>query len=326
MRASLALRDRLTAARRILRTVPAETLEARRRLTTSLRLLADGDFSCSYQILRDERGWRLWIPPATSGIAAAGHAWAAQGSGELFTPAFDPELPPRGQVGRFRSLLEQHRHLRIYRDFYQPFGFERQLRSLFYDGDRFLGWVGVLRSADRPRFSTAEREALDALAPAVQRFLAAVERQEDDGTAAVAPAHLIYAPSGELLHATESVRPWLDQRRRRSLADYAIAFDAGRAPDRQVVDRVEVSCLRLVGRSTAYLMSIRALTPARRSPLAALSPRRRDIARTAAAGATSQEIAESLGISVHTVRQHLKQIYRQLDVVSRVELARRLEP
>jgi DNA-binding CsgD family transcriptional regulator len=53
-----------------------------------------------------------------------------------------------------------------------------------------------------------------------------------------------------------------------------------------------------------------------------LSPRQREIAEYAAAGATAREIAATLGISPHTVRQHLKDVYRTLGVSSRVELVR----
>lgn len=320
-----ALREQLSSARRALRTVPGDPLDARRRLAASLRQLADADLSCSYQILADRDGWRLWMPPAISGSAAVARAWISQGSGKPFTPAFDPELPPAGQVGRFRSLVAQYRHTSIYRDFYRPFGFEQQLRSLFYDGSRFLGWVGVLRSADRPRFSRAVRAALDALAPDIQRFLQAIDGQERAAIAGVTPAHLVLSSTGELLHATEGLQPWLDRRRRRDLSAYVTAFDAGRVSAPGVIDGVDVSCVRLVGDATVYLLTLDAAPRATRSALASLSPRRRRIAGAAAEGATCREIAESLAISPHTVRQHLKEIYRQLQVTSRVELAQRLD-
>ena len=56
-----------------------------------------------------------------------------------------------------------------------------------------------------------------------------------------------------------------------------------------------------------------------------LSPRQYEIAEYAAAGATASEISGLLEISVHTVRQHLKEAYRRLQVGNRVELSHALE-
>ena len=75
---------------------------------------------------------------------------------------------------------------------------------------------------------------------------------------------------------------------------------------------------RLDGTPPTFAVSL-APTPSR---FERLSPRQREVATYACAGATSREIAETLGISVHTVRQHLKDIYRVLGVCGRVELAR----
>jgi DNA-binding CsgD family transcriptional regulator len=52
-----------------------------------------------------------------------------------------------------------------------------------------------------------------------------------------------------------------------------------------------------------------------------LSPRQQEIAHLATDGATSVEIAQILNISVHTVRQHIKEVYRRLEVGNRAELA-----
>ncbi|MBH0130957.1 helix-turn-helix transcriptional regulator [Salinibacterium sp. NK8237] len=51
----------------------------------------------------------------------------------------------------------------------------------------------------------------------------------------------------------------------------------------------------------------------------ALSDRERSIARELVRGSSSSEIAETLFISVNTVKSHLKSIYRKLGVTSRVE-------
>jgi DNA-binding NarL/FixJ family response regulator len=52
-----------------------------------------------------------------------------------------------------------------------------------------------------------------------------------------------------------------------------------------------------------------------------ITPRQREVAEFAAVGATVGEIAAQLGISLNTVRTHLKGVYRTLGVASRVELA-----
>jgi LuxR family maltose regulon positive regulatory protein len=52
----------------------------------------------------------------------------------------------------------------------------------------------------------------------------------------------------------------------------------------------------------------------------ALSTRELEVLRALVAGQRPDLIAKSLFISTHTVRNHLKSIYRKLDVHSHVEL------
>ena len=53
-----------------------------------------------------------------------------------------------------------------------------------------------------------------------------------------------------------------------------------------------------------------------------LTPREREVAALAAAGASSREIAANLVLSVRTVQNHLQSAYGKLGVTSREELAR----
>jgi DNA-binding CsgD family transcriptional regulator len=55
-----------------------------------------------------------------------------------------------------------------------------------------------------------------------------------------------------------------------------------------------------------------------------LSKAQIQVARRAAEGATLREIARMLSRSPDTVRSHLREIYRRLDVANRIELARAL--
>ncbi|GGM73591.1 LuxR C-terminal-related transcriptional regulator [Dactylosporangium sucinum] len=53
----------------------------------------------------------------------------------------------------------------------------------------------------------------------------------------------------------------------------------------------------------------------------ALSEQEREIARLVGRALTNQQIARRIGRSPHTVNYHLRQIFRKLGIVSRVELA-----
>jgi len=55
-----------------------------------------------------------------------------------------------------------------------------------------------------------------------------------------------------------------------------------------------------------------------------LSPREWDVAQGLASGRRAPAVAASLGISVHTVRNHLKSVFRKLNVSTQAELRRRL--
>ena len=54
-----------------------------------------------------------------------------------------------------------------------------------------------------------------------------------------------------------------------------------------------------------------------------LTDRERQIARLAANGVPSREIADQLYISTRTVENHLQRVYAKLGVTGRAELARR---
>ncbi|MEU4089796.1 helix-turn-helix domain-containing protein [Streptomyces aureus] len=66
--------------------------------------------------------------------------------------------------------------------------------------------------------------------------------------------------------------------------------------------------------------------PGTLDPLTLLTPQQLRIARSVAQGATNREVARQLSISVRTVEYHLRNVFTQLGVRSRVALARHLEP
>jgi DNA-binding NarL/FixJ family response regulator len=57
-----------------------------------------------------------------------------------------------------------------------------------------------------------------------------------------------------------------------------------------------------------------------------LSPREREILDLIAPGFSNKEVADRLGLSIETVRWHLKKIYHKLHAHSRTEAASKLRP
>ena len=81
----------------------------------------------------------------------------------------------------------------------------------------------------------------------------------------------------------------------------------------------------LAGPSVRYAVTLRRKVSSGYEAREILSPRQLEIAEYAAAGATASEIARQLDISVHTVRQHIKEVYRRLNVANRIELSKTLD-
>jgi DNA-binding CsgD family transcriptional regulator len=67
------------------------------------------------------------------------------------------------------------------------------------------------------------------------------------------------------------------------------------------------------------LVRVHETAAARPSPAAELTPRQHEVLRLLAHGASTTQIAESLGVSRETVRNHVRAILRSLHVHSRLE-------
>jgi DNA-binding NarL/FixJ family response regulator len=97
---------------------------------------------------------------------------------------------------------------------------------------------------------------------------------------------------------------------------------SGRQAATMYMGSTKVHISRLEGNATHFLASIEkvpVVRPALRE--LPLSSAQRVVAEHAAHGATTGEIARHLGRSVDTVKAHLREVYKRLDVGSRLELA-----
>ncbi len=83
---------------------------------------------------------------------------------------------------------------------------------------------------------------------------------------------------------------------------------------------VEASVAASVAATSGSVAPAQVESPASKSPASVLTRRQREIVAQLLSGRPPKDVARSLGISVHTVRNHIKDIYSKLRVRSRVEL------
>lgn len=241
-------------------------------------------------------------------------------------PALDPaHAPPRARR-TFLNLRDIYapdelERIWLYSEFYEALRVRDQLRLFVFDGRRFVGWFGAFRRG-RAAFAPQLKTRLTALvAPAVATLSLAdrIERDRDGDET----AHLVLDGNGRILYASSSAGAWCSGERAARLESLTTRFDAGSGEADAFWDGHEVRLVRLAGeRSVTYLATVTRAQPLVLAPAADLSPRQREVADLAAAGATVPEIAHALGSSAETIRSHLREVYRRLNVASRPDLAR----
>lgn len=144
-------------------------------------------------------------------------------------------------------------------------------------------------------------------------------------TALEAPPHhvdLVFSRGCELLFYGPSANDWLD----RSLA-LPLLQDALRTTRSEhtswwfSLSALSVRCVALQGEAPAILVTVVPPRPELVEALEFLTPKQREVAEYAAAGATVAEIARATGRHPETVRSHIKNIYERLSICTRLELS-----
>lgn len=206
-----------------------------------------------------------------------------------------------------------------YRVAYEPFGIEDHARVLLYDGRRFLGWLGLMRGKHRD-FDDSELTALNAVIGEISAALAVAADLEE--RAGAQDLYILFDPDTLRAEwASSRARPWLDQYHA-EVDTLLRGFRRNEPASVSTIGGRETRVVALAGDGgLRYHLHVTPARHPRLGPHALLSPRQLEVAEYAAAGATRREIAETLGLSPHTVADHLKETYRRLGIGSRAELA-----
>jgi DNA-binding CsgD family transcriptional regulator len=219
----------------------------------------------------------------------------------------------QGMYDVYRSV-EALESLPVFQLFYARARITDQLRLLAYRGNRFIGWIGALRT--HGRFSVAERRRANALVRRTVEGLAAARTLE----ALDEDPFLLFDGAGVVERGTERAPAWLTAERaqvfRRWITGVRHGVDA-----RARIDGVSARLVRLSGGDgVRYLAMLRQRDAIELRATAILSPTERAVAEDLAAGLTLREVAALRGFAESTAKTHAKHVYRKLGVASRIEL------
>jgi DNA-binding CsgD family transcriptional regulator len=239
-----------------------------------------------------------------------------------------------------------------YRRIHRSLGFGAELRAVFRCGGACLGSVALVRDEGQPNFNDQEVAFVARVGDHLAHGLREALLREEASAALTdrGPGVIVLDTDGRVRSLTDQARIWLEQipsDHRTGLELPAVVHAAARralqSPD-SALDPGPCASVRLTSGSwlTIHASPLRpshadggmvalTLAPATASELEplrlalhGLTQREREVAQLLTRGATNEQIARSLWISRHTVKDHIKAIYAKLGVTSRAELSAKL--
>ncbi len=214
----------------------------------------------------------------------------------------------------------------VHHKFSKPSEIGDQMRMVLKQENRVICWVGCMRRGLGEQFRKEEEKRLQAAVKSVTEALRTAENLEAD---LLNEAHFgVFDERGRLEHASPAFARFATKRLREFLGRQIRKLSRRTSRGGSAVSQgADIEFVRLDGPSgVRYMVTLSRLEVLRLDPAAGLTGRQREIAEYAAHGATVREIADTLDISPHTVKTHIKNIYQRLNISSRVELAQAVLP
>jgi DNA-binding CsgD family transcriptional regulator len=259
-------------------------------------------------------------------------------------------------AGALRAAAGDPRRSPRYRNFLRPLDYVDELRVVLRTGDTPWGAVSLFRREGQRPFSASETNLVAGLSAPLGEALRrrAHDRRAVDTAPGQEPGLMVFDNRGELSSANEQTKAWLDELPADQLLPTRLGIDVpmwllitvfqaaavtsdlgdGTARARIRSRRGQwlvchATCLRDGDGSLGQVAVV--IEPAQASEIAPiiidtydLTDREQQITRLIARGASSADIANELFLSVHTVRDHVKNIFQKVEVTSRGELVAKL--
>jgi DNA-binding CsgD family transcriptional regulator len=247
------------------------------------------------------------------------------------------------------DLLRSRRYAQLYR----PLRFGDELRASFTARDGSCWGIAQLVRSEGGTFSEDERDLLAGVSPVVAEGLraACASSQQTARPPHAGPALVLMDENGDIQATTAEAKHWLAELVRSSATPMRpvpepVYLVAGRARAAQAGISSEPASVQ-VRTGTGVWLHLHAahvdgsegpsgavavvITPGRAPDLAPLialayrvTAREQDVLQFIARGLTTAEMAQQLGISHHTVRDHVKALFQKVGVRSRTELVARI--
>ena len=203
---------------------------------------------------------------------------------------------------------------------------ERSFRDgmgvLVFSKSCFTGWIGLWRREPRGCFSAAERERLDGKIPQLRTLLSDALSLETESYKEQAGT-LLLRLDGVITHMSPTVERWFTDDHRDQLVNYVknrgLAHFGGKS---HFLFGMHATVAPLTGLNAEPVYMIK-LASAKLPCIcleSVLTPAQQEVAELAAEGKSSDEIADILTRSPHTIKTHLRDIYQRLDISSRFDL------
>jgi DNA-binding CsgD family transcriptional regulator len=243
-----------------------------------------------------------------------------------------------------------------YREFLRPERYGDELRVAFRVASSAWGVASLMRGAEAPPFSREEAALVAALSQPVGQALrrAALSGTPTPPLAPAAPGLMLFDRDGELLSASNEARLWLGElheppigprpfghalptevigvlARARALADGRSNTPARvrlRSPSGRWLLLHATSLRDAEGEQGSVAVVVEPAHSEEIAPIIveayALTPREQEVTSLIARGAGTAEIAATLFLSPHTVRDHVKAAFEKVGVSTRGELTAKL--
>ena len=229
-----------------------------------------------------------------------------------------------------------------WRELMRPMGLDAEVRLTADDPSGTWGAVELHREVGAPDFDETETALLTALGPVIAEGLrrVVVHRSALEGRHVDGPGLLLVAPDGTVSAGTAAGDAWLSLLvstvpGSRPSALMCLVALAQAPADRPRRLRVRAADGRWVTLHAAPLSSgegaaiiVEPSGPGDVAELLArahgLTPREREVALGLARGESTEALSARLFLSPHTVRDHLKAVFRKVGVASRAELVAHL--